>query len=120
MSKFILKPAHLLQTKLVLSKNEPEIELDFKELVKRFVPDTLPQEKMKLLNLRHGMFIGKSHSQKRQGGKCIFVLFNVDREGSIDFVLKKDPTFEARLLEAYFVESAKYDAKVTETQAKVA
>jgi hypothetical protein len=119
-SKFVLKPARLLQTKLVTSKTDPEFELDFKQLLRRFVPLNAPQERFKLLNLRHGMFVGLSKSQKRPGGKCIFVLSNIDRSGNIDFVLKRDPSFEIRLLEAYFVESSEYDGKLSEQPQKVA
>ncbi len=122
MSKFVLKPAHLLQTRLVVSRAEPEFELDFKGLVKKFLTDKAPQERFKLVGLKHGMFIGHSASRKRPGEKCIFVLFNVDRGGNIDFVMKKDPTFPSRLIDAYFVESAEYDAKLSEQhqQQKVA
>lgn len=116
MSKFVLKPARLLQTKLVTSKTDPEFEVDFKQLLKRLVPAGAPSyERTKLLNLHHGMFVGISRSIRRPGEKTIFVLFNVDRSGDIEFVLKKDPSFEQRLVEAYFVESALYDAKVSET-----
>ena len=120
MSKFVLKPARLLQTRLVTSKTDPEFSLDFKAMVKRFVPPNAAFERTKLLNLKHGMFIGLSRSQRRPGEKCIFVLANLDRGGDIAFVLRKDPSFENRLIEAYFVESAEYDAKVTEQAQKVA
>jgi hypothetical protein len=123
-SKFVLKPARLLQTRLVVSKNEPEIEVDFKGLQKLLLPPNSPPfEKAKVLNLHHGMFIGHSQSAKRPGQKVIFTLFNIDRSGNIEFVLKKDPSFETRLLKAYFVEKAEYDAKISESskaQAKVA
>lgn len=116
MSKFVLKPARLLQTRLVTSKTDPEFEVDFKQLVKKLVPSDAPvYERTKVLNLRHGMFVGKARSLRRPGHATMFVLFNVDRSGDIEFVLKKDPSFEQRLLEAYFVETAQYDAKVTET-----
>jgi hypothetical protein len=119
-SHFVLKPARLLQTRLVTSKTDPAFELDFKQLVQRFVSPNAINERLKLLNLRHGMFLGLSRSKLRPGGKCIFVLFNIDRGGNIDFVLKRDPSFEQRLLESYFVESAEYDAKLSEKQEKVA
>jgi hypothetical protein len=119
-SKFVLKPARLLQTRLVLTKSAAPIELDFVEMVAKFCPSGLPFEKTKMTNLRHGMFVGRTKSVRRPGESTVFVLFNQDRRGNVEHVLKRDPTFEPRLIEAYFIDVAEYDAKIFEANQKVA
>lgn len=112
-SKFVLKPARLLQTRLVPSKDEKAIELSFPELVTYFARADRG-EGMKLCGLRQGMYVGLTNSAKMPGRKIIFVLYNENRTGNVDFVLKNDPSFSTRLLEAYRVEEASYDGVITE------
>jgi len=115
-SKFILKPARLLQTRLVTSKTGEAIELEFPELLAKFVPVPDRMEGMKLVGLRHGMFIGLTNSARTPGKKVVFVLYNENGTGNVDFVLKNDPSFEMRLIEAYRVEEATYDGVISENQ----
>lgn len=114
-SKFILQPARLLQTRLVTSKMGEPIELEFVQLLAKMVPNRDRIEAMKLMGLRRGMFIGLTQSAKTPGKQVVFVLYNPEGGGNVDFVLKEDPTFEQRMLEAYRVEEATYDAVITET-----
>lgn len=115
MAKFVLKPARILQTRLVTSKTDEAFELDFIQLLLKLKPET-EREKLLLANLRKGGFIGKTQNPRDPKAKNIFWLFNQDRTGNIDYVLKKDPSFPFRVLEAYRVEEAVYDVKISENQ----
>lgn len=118
-SLFIVKPARVLQTRFVTSKTGPDEQYSFKELLARFLPTGVSKsEASKLLGLRAGMFIGKVRSAKTPGKEVQFVLYNQDGSGNIDFVLKNDPSFESRLIEAYRVEHAEYDVTLTEAPAQ--
>jgi hypothetical protein len=115
-SKFILKPARLLQTRLVTSKTGEPVELDFRQLLAKFLSYPDRMDAMKLMGLRHGAFIGLTKSARTPGKQVVFVLYNENRTGNVDFVLKSDPSFAIRLVEAYRVEAAVYDGVITEAQ----
>lgn len=114
MSKFVLRPARILQTRLVLCKGEPAQEYTFEQLVEKFLPTKDPREGVKLGRLRRGAFVGLTRSSVTPTRLVVFVLHNEDNSGNIDFVLKNDPTFESRFICAYRVDEAEFDAKFIE------
>ena len=109
-----MKPARLLQTRLVTSKTGDAIELEFPQLLAKLIPHPDRMEAVKLVGLRRGAFIGLTRSAKVPGKQVVFVLYNANGSGNVDFVLKNDPSFEQRLIEAYRVEEAVYDGVITE------
>ena len=116
MSRFLLQPARLLQTRLVAIKKEAKVELTFDELVRKLTPIKDPQEGIKLGRLKPGSFVGLVKSSRIPGKQVIFVLHNHDNSGNLEFVLKADPSFAGRLLCAYRVDAAEFDARITEAQ----
>jgi hypothetical protein len=50
----------------------------------------------------------------------LFILSNPDGSGNVDFVMKKDPSFQDRLICAYKVIEAVFDSKVTENKTEQA
>lgn len=116
MSRFVLQPARILQTRFAASKTEPAEEVTFDELVKKLTPAKDPMEGIKLGRLKPGCFVGLVKSQRTPNKLVIFVLHNLDNSGDIEFILKADPSFEGRLVCAYRVDVAEFDARVTEVQ----
>lgn len=114
MSRFLLQPSRLLQTRLVDDKNQEAIDLTFDQLVKKLVPNKDVNEAIKLGRLKPGSFVGLVHSARFPEKVVIFVLHNEDRTGELSYVLKRDPSFETRLIQAWRVAECSYDRKVTE------
>ena len=113
-SRFVLKPARLLLTRFVTSRTGDEQSLDLKGLMERFAPTREPGDRINLMHLRRGEFMGLVRSGKNPNRIVTFLLVNPDQSGNVDFVLKNDPSFENRLVEVYRVEEAVYDARITE------
>lgn len=119
MSRFILQPTRVLLTSFVTSKAGEPLELTFKELCAKLVPDRSPRERAKLASLRRGMFIGRSiHRNADQNAKVvssgIFLLENPGQSGEFGRVLRADPSFEHRILECYKILLAEYDGRIIE------
>ena len=90
--------------------------MDFEGLCRKFAPQGEKEELFKLARLSRGMFIGRTKSVRFPGREVIFTLWTPNRVGEIGFVLKNDPSFETRMIEAYRVEDATYDGVITENE----
>lgn len=104
----------MLQTRLVDDKTSEPLELTFDQLVKKLVPNLDVNEAIKLGHLKPGSFVGLVQGSRTPERVVIFVLHNEDQTGELGFVLKRDPTFETRLIQAWRVIECGYDRKVTE------
>ena len=111
MANFVLQPCHLREGKFAPIKGSEPLSLGWKELVTKLAPS---RERTSLMNLRAmqaGAYVGLT---KREGKVTNFLLLNQDRSAKLDWVLKKDPSFELRLVEVYRVDEAQWDATVHE------
>lgn len=113
MSRFVLQPARILLTRLA---PDPSKEVEEKTFEQMFVELAQKNrlEGAKLGLLKQGSYVGTCWSARSPGTKIVFVLLTAGGNGNIDFVLKADPSFPQRLISVYRVESAEYDAKVSE------
>jgi len=113
MARFVLTPCKLREMWLVPQKNQPPIILTWPELLKRLAPSRDPRAVGNLQFLQPQSFVGLLHHPLSKTPSN-FVMTNADRSGSIERVLKRDPTFAGRLVEVFRVEEAEYDARMTE------
>jgi hypothetical protein len=117
MSHFVLKPARLIQDTFDVIPDQPVLEFGFRDLCKMLVPQgTAFTERQKLLHLRPRAYVGRAKSKQSPNEIFIFVLYNWDRTGNIDYVLAKDPSFAERVIDVFRVEEVLYDSKVVEQQ----
>lgn len=118
MSKFVLKPARVLQTRLSPLKEEPAEEYTLEELVRKFIPRK--EEGVKLSHLKKGCFFGLVKGRLSPENVFVFILHHASGKGDLEAVLKADPTFTSRLLCAYKVEEAVFDTKFIEDRQDLA
>ena len=115
MARYVLQPCKVREDQLVPQKDTEPVTFDWPQLCAKFA-SFKGQGRVALLNLGHlrvSGFLGLIRSAK-EGQVTNFILLNQDRTGSIDWLMKKDPTFESRLIEVYRVEVAERDAKLLE------
>lgn len=118
MSFFVLKPARLIQNTFDVTPDQAALELDFRGVCRMLVSQSMSLvERQKLLHLRPRAYVGRAKSKQSPGEIFIFVLYNWDRTGNIDYILAKDPSFAERIIDVFRVEEAQYDSKVAEQQA---
>lgn len=110
MARFKLRPCKLREDQLVPSK-EPDLVLDWRELVRQLAPSREIRARQNLHQLQPQAFVGLLQHSK---GPVNFVLLNADRSGYLGTIMAKDATFAGRLLEVYRVEEAVWDSKVSE------
>lgn len=91
--------------------------VDWTELLAAFGSNRDVRTKMTLRQLRPGAFLGIAKNSSQSAESHNFVLFNPDRSAKFDWVLKKDPTFEQRLVEVYRVEDVVWESVVKEFDA---
>ncbi len=112
-SRYVLRPCRVLQGTLVPDPKQESLELDWAGLCRFFSPKGDRSQLMKVSNLRRGHFAGLSKHSKT-GQTIVFVLVNRDGSGDLRWVLRKDKSFESRLIQSYYVEHAQRDSAVTE------
>jgi len=112
MARFVLTPCKLRETWLVPQKNQPPIILTWPELLARLAPSRDARAVGNLQFLQPQSFVGLLQNQSKTPSN--FVMTNADRSGSVERVLKRDPTFAGRLVEVFRVEEATYDSRMTE------
>lgn len=111
MASFTMQRCRLRENKLVPMK-EPPAEFSWEELLKRVAPSKSTKAKIQLRKMQTGAFVGVTKTP--QGETSNFLLLNTNRTGKIDWLLRQDPTFAARLVEVFRVESVKWDDKLEE------
>jgi len=112
MAKFFLQPCRLREDKLVPTK-EPKVEFKWLDLVSRLAPSKSKNAQMVLRRMERGCFIGLVLNEQTKEA-VNFLLLNPDRSGSVKALLRKDPSFERRLIEVFRVEDFAWDAKMEE------
>ena len=114
MAEFVLQPFRHRAGKLALDRRKEAITLTSQELFEKFGLDASnPMDRLRVQHMRPGGFVGISIGRASQQPVC-FVLDNVDRSPSYEWVLQKDPSFEDRIQEVFRIERALRDAKVEE------
>ncbi len=114
MSRFVLRPARILQTRLSPLKDEPAEEYTLEELVRKFVRPGDMTEARKLGLLKRNTFVGLVSGRNNTKKEFVFILRMPSGKGDIEEILKLDPSFATRLICAYKVEEAQFDAKLEE------
>jgi hypothetical protein len=112
MASFVLQPCKIRENRLVPTKDEA-VTLSWDDFCKRLAPSRSLRAKSNLRRAGTNAFIGLLRNAQTQE-PCNFILQNQDRSGSIEWLLKQDPSFSNRLLEVYRVESAEWDIKLEE------
>ena len=99
---------------LVPKKGELQVEVDWNGLVSILAPSKSYDA---LKTLRVGVAPNAYVGLVRQptGAVTNFAIRNVDLSGDVRVISKRDPTFQTRLVDAYRVDYAQWDASVQET-----
>lgn len=111
MSKFVLRPAHIRAGKFVPDRNSEEVEMDWSTLVQRFAPSKTRTSLIMLRSTCPGMFIG---TRRRGAGVTTFTFDTAGRSRNAAHVLKQDPTFEASVVEVFYVSTVDWDMRLQE------
>jgi hypothetical protein len=114
MARFVLQPCHLREGKLAPLKGTQPLVLDWSGLVEKLAPSREARARMTLKSMQPGAYVGTVQDQNNPKIARNFVFANQDRSAHVDWILKKDPTFETRLLDVYRVDEVRWDAAVTE------
>ena len=112
MSKFVLRRCHVRDGILAPTKDQEALTVDWPKLTEMLAPSKTREALMTLKSLRVGAFVGLT--KKKQGSISNFMLLNQDRSATLEWVLKRDPEFEAKLLEAYRVDEIVWDSSIVE------
>jgi hypothetical protein len=115
-ARFVLQPCHLRDNRFAPTKGSEPVVLDWKSLREKLAPSGERAALMNLRGARIGCFVGLIKDPKNLDGRTPrnFMLMNLDRSARLDWLLKKDPSFETRLLEVYRVEDVRWDSVVEE------
>jgi hypothetical protein len=99
-----LRPCKFREGKFtVLEKAELEV-LELAQLRERLLlTENTPLVRAKITHVRSNAYVGIVRGV--EGAQVGFVLLNDDRSGNCQWLLKKDPTFADRLVEAWKVEA---------------
>lgn len=103
MSKFVLRPAKVVQSRLLAQEAEPEEHYTIEELVRKLGASGSRFEQEKIALLRPGCYVGLSR-KARSEGSVVFVLGANNGPGDLSAALKRDPTVAERIFRAYRVE----------------
>jgi hypothetical protein len=113
-AKFVLHPHKLRADKFVPVKDAEELTLDWPKLKALLAPSGEFPALRNLRNMQVSGFVGTMKDANVPGKVNNFFFLNVDRSANVAWLLKRDPTFEKRLLSAYWVREAAWDSKMEE------
>lgn len=114
MARFVLQPCRLREGKFAPVKGAEPVVFDWPKLVEVLAPShELPALKT-LRSMQPGAYVGTTKDKTDQRRLRNFVLLNQDRSAKLDWILKKDPTFEERLVTVYRVDEVKWESVVQE------
>ena len=115
MEKFVLRPARIRGTKVVVDKVLPVKEVSWPELVELVGGSRSAGALLTLRRLRRGSYVGV---RARNGAHTNFLFEPVGTsKSSIAWILNQEPAFEAQVVQLWYVEQAVYESKVLEAQA---
>lgn len=112
MARFVLQPCKLRDAWFIPTKDVP-IELQWMDLCARLAPSQTKNAQMVLRRLERGCFIGLVLNEKVKQA-VNFLYLTPDRSGNAKGLVKKDPTFERRLIEVFRVEDFVWDSTLQE------
>jgi hypothetical protein len=114
MAKFVMLPCKVREDRIVPQKQGEPVELTGLQVIERFLLDMRsPADLLAFRSLSPNSFIGLVKSALN-GRPIRFYIRNTDLSGDISWILKRDPTFAARLLEVWKIDSAAWDSRVIE------
>jgi len=114
LARFVLQPCHLREGRLAPIKGAAPVVFNWVELVAALAPSKEPRAKMTLRSMQPGAYVGTVSDTVDSKVIRNFILVNQDRSAQLDWVLKKDPGFERRLISVYRVDDVKWEAAVRE------
>lgn len=118
MATFKLTRCKLRDGWLVPAKNTDALEVDWPGLVKLLAPTKSFEAKRALrIGVRPSAFVGLL--RQPSGAVTNFVVRNADLSGDIRGLVKNDPTFTTRFVDAYRVDVAAWDSQVLESRKTV-
>lgn len=114
MARFVLQPCHLREGKFAPIKGSTPKTFNWPELVEALAPSKEARAKITLRRMQPGSYVGTA--KDRFDAKVVrnFLLVNQDRSPQLEWVLRKDPGFEDRLLSVYRVDEVKWESVVHE------
>lgn len=119
MAKVVLQPCRFRAGKFSPDLDQPAFEMSFQEIIQKFNLDIKDKTaRAKIQTLQPRAYIGLSHGSVTGKVVC-FVILNSNRGSSYDWISKKDPLFESRIVEVYRVESVVKDGKLEEASVAV-
>lgn len=114
MAKFVLQPCKLRQDRFVPIKDAECEEFTWKELALKLAPTTTPSALRTLQYIQAGAFIGLLKHPLNASQEVNFCFVAQSRTGYLTEVLRRDPTFESRLVTVYRVVEADKGAQLVE------
>lgn len=114
MARFVLQPCRLREGRLTPIKGAKAVVFNWVELVAALAPSKEPRAKMTLRSMQPGAYVGTVKDPLNPNVVRNFILVNQDRSAQLEWVLKKDPGFENRLVDVYRVDEVKWEAVVHE------
>jgi hypothetical protein len=110
--KIVLQKCKIRAETLVVDRKQLLETMEWAAFQEKFAPDLGRESLLKLQNVRLGAFVGLSQVRDNVVN---FILINPDLSGDISWILKKDPSFEGRIVEVYRVELVEWDGVIAES-----
>jgi hypothetical protein len=110
----VLQPCHLREGKFAPIKGSEPVEFDWAALVRALAPSQELAALKTLRAIRPGAYVGTTKDLVTKDKIRNFLLLNQDRSAKLTWILKKDPQFEARLLEVFRVDVVQWESTIVE------
>jgi len=114
LSRFVLQPCHLREGKFAPVKGSEPVVFDWASLVKALAPSQELAALRTLRSMQPGAYVGTTKDPVNKGKIRNFLLLNQDRSARLNWILKKDPSFETRLVDVFRVDDVKWESTMTE------
>ena len=114
LAKFVLHPCHLREDRFAPIKGAVAVTMNWAELVTTLAPSQELDAKMTLRSVSPGSYVGITKDRTDSKKIRNFVILNPDRSAKLDWLLKKDPSFENRLLQVFRVDEVVWESVVQE------
>lgn len=114
MSRFVLRPAKIVGSRIVPVAGAEPLTLNLKEMYARFARSGEIEAKRKIVYLRAGSYFGLLRDERQQVRN--FTIIIPSRDTRVDWLLRTRPTLPAQIVELFEVESALLDAQVLNEQ----
>ena len=118
MANFLLQPCRHRTGRLTPDRHADPIPFSLDQFLQHFELKQDPLFLAKIQSLRVGAYVGRSQSLKDSKKSVCFVFHNPQESDDFSWILEKDSTFEARILEVYQILRMVRPSKMEESEVR--